>query len=98
MPRMIFAALWFITALLAAVPGSAQRDAGRPAAGAAATAPDSLLLEGKADEYTPASRGRPDRTIGAGSREIVMAERRVALVIGNGAYHTVRPQLDNPEK
>jgi uncharacterized caspase-like protein len=46
--------------------------------------------------YTPPPRGAPDGRVGGASRDMLTTGRRVALVVGNGAYQHL-PRLENPE-
>jgi hypothetical protein len=45
--------------------------------------------------YTPSLRGAPDGRLGGASRDLAIAEHRVALVVGNSAYRQA-PPLANP--
>jgi hypothetical protein len=58
------------------------------------TAASAWAQAAQSGSYTPPPRGAPEGRVGGASRDI-SAERRVALVIGNGAYQHL-PRLNNP--
>ena len=90
MPRVLVFR-WISAVLLAAVSCWSQPINGADRTGL-------FLAQSEPDKYAPSPRGHPQNTIGAVSRDTLVAERRIALVIGNSAYQTLRLQLDNPEK
>src|SRR5271155_5813269 len=88
---MITARLILVTLAVILVPGRARADEAAPVDTRANAIPESAPSSAV---YKPPPRGAPANRVGAATRDL-SAQRRVALVIGNGAYQYL-PRLENP--
>lgn len=89
MSRVLAVALLVLAPIISASPARTQMP----------TAPGTLMLaqneSNQTGSYRPPPHGMPDNRVGAAARDLGQQERRVALVIGNGAYQHL-PRLANP--
>jgi hypothetical protein len=89
--RMTLARLIVIALAITLIPGRLWADEVAPAAGQPGAIPE---FAPSSDAFKPPPRGAPAHRVGAASRDLSV-QRRVALVIGNGAYQYL-PRLANP--
>jgi uncharacterized caspase-like protein len=88
---MITARLILVVLAVILIPGRARADEAAPVATQADAIPEPAPASGA---YKPPPRGAPSNRVGAATRDL-SGQRRVALVIGNGAYQYL-PRLENP--
>jgi uncharacterized caspase-like protein len=90
-PRIINAGLVLLALAIILAPVRAPADEAAPVASQADAIPEPAA---SSNVYKPPPRGAPANRVGAATRDL-SAQRRVALVIGNGAYQHL-PRLENP--